>query len=93
MCDLKYENLALAAIIEYNRNALSGDFLKLILNPIDGWKLKKFWDNLPLEFQKMEELQKKLPCYEHYNLPGETHIDGPPPPKYRCIRCFYKPIL
>lgn len=83
------KNLALSALEEYNRGKLSESFLKLLLAPVQGIELQNIWTKLPPRLQEMEDIKKKLPCYEHYNLPCDrTHIDGPPPPKYKCARCL-----
>lgn len=59
---------------------------KYILNKLSASQLEKIWSELPAQLR--EETYPKLPCYEHYNLEGDTtHIDGPPLPKYLCYMC------
>lgn len=55
------------------------------VKPLD---LADVWFKLPLKYRNEERLQKKLPCFEHYNLCNwETHIDGPPSAKEDCSLC------
>lgn len=83
------EKFVIAAINEYNNGRLSEEFLKLILTDVEGRRLERIWDILPENMKQQAEFQLRLPCYEHYNRPWmRTHIDGPPPPKYKC--CEYK---
>lgn len=60
------------------------DFLMLLLKDVDGIRLQRIWDDLPTSLKEQYSYYIRLPCYKHYNLPGNTHIDGPPPPRYRC---------
>lgn len=45
------------------------------------------WKRLPSHYQ--EVLQKKRPCYEHYNN-GSDHIDGPAPSIENCYECKHR---
>lgn len=61
--------------------------LYILKTRISATSLLRMWDSLT-ENQK-SLLEKYLPCFEHYNRPEcRTHIDGPPPPVYRCPGCI-----
>lgn len=50
--------------------------------------LQRTWSKLPENLKEDKDLLERLPCFEHYNRPEDiVHIDGPPPPKYRCYVC------
>lgn len=67
-------------------------FLKIYKN-ISFYTLKNYgdkiiqhaWDSLPNNIQQI--FKHCEPCYEHYNMPGTTHWDGPPSLKSECYFC------
>ena len=48
------------------------------------------WDRLPEHLKMDPEVQRCLPCIEHYNRSWQrTHIDGPPALIKNCDICRY----
>lgn len=58
------------------------------LKQLKAFELGEIWEYLDDKVKGDSEMLARLPCYEHYNRPeDQTHIDGPPPPKYKCWLC------
>lgn len=57
------------------------------LNYVDRTEILCMWNKLPLKLKK--KLHDDLVyCYEHYNEPGTTHVDGPARKKVDCAKCM-----
>ena len=50
-------------------------------------ELASIWDLLPDRFTTMFNKEDFLPCKEHFNLPGCTHVDSPFPLVINCHLC------
>lgn len=63
---------------------LPNEFIRNYVNLQD---IDQVFDKSPLKVQ--EKLMQFVYCFEHYNQPGTTHIDGPPPRKKNCKTCTH----
>lgn len=51
-------------------------------------ELHRVWNKISEQLKGDKDLLERLPCWDHYNRPEDiVHIDGPPPPKFRCYTC------
>lgn len=49
----------------------------------------RMWNWIPEKYRHDLEVMSRLPCLKHYNRSDQrTHIDGPPPPRYKCYECI-----
>lgn len=80
------------SIVAFHNDCLRREHVRLLpkvyLESLEGCRLERIWDILPEAYQQNEEFQKRKPCRQPWNQPWQRiHIDGPPPPVYRCVQC------
>lgn len=86
--DLTKNGLKLKHLSDEEISKLPSDFLKdYIKKSVKAWELLELWHRLPVECTIDYHIQILLPCFIHYNRPGGTHFDGPPPSQKHCTIC------